>query len=194
MKNTHIIVHCSWTIFNSNLPEMELKIFILNLWEIRVQRQRMWKENLQVFKNLYVLYTSHEKTLTANYIWFNFILGWCWHVMLRGRSCSAKEYRNIVLLTKFLGEMKVIFLVCNFPSLLLWHLWHYNTTTNCGFTFPWFWRNCEELAYQPGFWSCLVVLWQSIPCKHGIFNPHCPTRLSSASEFNSTTVISSSWM
>lgn len=109
MKNTHIIVHCSWTIFNSNLPEMELKIFILNLQEIRIERQRMWKENLQVFKNLYVLYTSHEKTLTANYIWFNFILGWCWHVMLRGRSGSAKEYRNIVLLTKFLGEMKVIF-------------------------------------------------------------------------------------
>ena len=88
-----------------------------------VSRQRMWKENLQVFKNLYVLYTSHEKTLTTNYIWFNFILGWCWHVMLRGRSGPAEKYRNIVLLTKFLGEMKVIFLVCNFPSLLLWHLW-----------------------------------------------------------------------
>lgn len=33
---------------------------------------------------------------------------------------------------------------------------------NCDFTFPWFWQNCKELAYQPGFWSCLVVLWQSI--------------------------------
>ena len=172
MKNTqYIIVHCSWTIFNSNLPEMELKIFILNLWEIRVERQRM----SLLEKSVYSHFSNQLSEVNPTFSQLNptsLNLGQSW-------VCYHKS-------------------ITNYSQQWWLHTAHYCPrqcySWNCDFTFPWFWQNCKELAYQPGFWICLVVLWQSIPCKHGIFNPHCPTRLSSASEFNSTTVISSSWM